>query len=907
MDGLRAQAECARIAFASLRSLQGQKDSPSTLPCLQLESGMSALIGKSLALGFDDVALRELRILKRRLEGSKTTLASQDRAASTSPWDDEEKLDPRTETLAGLLRFRNIEARGQLLSLFITTQLQVLNILALKRDACAIEAALQHLQFSTAHSPANLIQDQLELAVPGSEEKVARQLESLTKALLALCPIVSVEDDKSAAPGRVSPETIFQIQVLAFEVRSTWWQILGHQGNVDKDVVGPFTQCLMLYNNSSKSTKEKKYEVAKIALETTKVHIQKVKGFREDVLFLAYQLLADLAQGSSQYPIAIRWIRKAKECTSKSTLSRARLCNLSCRLASLELQLPVTDSTDKLITLLGDAAQCLAGDLQGEAAELDELLIAVASLRRSAFSLFQSSHRSSKAEELILQSALPHECSNIVLLCARFLIRYVGSGSSRDGHEKTALRLEQRKNLAARSAISTIESIVAMARLCAGSEAKTWNFLEKGLQDCVRLALSIATSSANGALAESEETRASSFLSISSAYWYRYQYLKRAQKDVKLCRECLLVSIGLLRDRPLYEKHAGALPLKLEKLGQLCEDIRDYEKAAESYEEALHVELDSDALRTAMGTAAVRSVPSQSELSSELLSLSRKLSAYMRAASKAIDLGSRRQTFFDAEWLSTSQRGDLLERQLISLLSNHSVHGPASTNYNTLNVVGISLLSIYEHTSFPVRRLRVTVRLLLSLLTSPGALRNELVNQLLEEPKDIATNPHSDIELGSFLPHLLSCRRLLIALREKTPNAKELESVINSWSNMVKENLDKGSLQTHVYDIADWLVQLELLGEYLDMQGLELYRVSALNIAVLVHEAMSSSQRSMLVSKLSELGLQHVRLGYSGLAGSVLHKAQRYLDGSDLNGNTKLKWNLAYAEYSLAGGDTKTS
>lgn len=909
MDGLRAQAECARIAFATLRSLQCQTDSVIALPYLQLESGMSALIGKLLALGFDDIALRELRILKRRLEASKAGSSGLGTMSSVNFSKEEESSDPKTETLAEMLRFRNTSAKGQLLALIITTQLQVLKILALRRDSSATENALQHLQFSLPHSPANLIRQQLASDVPGSQEKVARQLESLAQAFIALCPSVSsAEDDKPLASGNgLSPDTVFQIQLLAFQVRSTWWKISGHQTNIAKEIVDPFSRCLATYNRRSKLTKAEKYDVAKSALEIIKECIQNVKGFRQEILFSTYHLLADSAQESSYYSEAIDWIRKARDCARESALSRTQICCIKCRLASLEARSQDTNPSNELINSLRDAARSLEGDLHGDSAELDELLPAVACLRRSTFSVFQGSHRSSKAKQIPVQSPLTRECLNIVLLCARFLVRYIGRETSQGGHDKMTVRRDQRRRLAARFTSPAIESVVAMARLSAESEAETWSRLEPGLQDCITLASLITDSNTieNRAIGEDNQA-SSSHLSISNAYWYRYLYLKRGATDAKSCRECLLMSIELIRNQPLCEKLIGSLPLKLEKFGQLCEDMRDYKKAAQSYEEALHVELDSGLFRVAMEAAATQSVPSILGLDSELLPLARKLSAYPRAALKATNQGSRQRSFYDAKGLSASERGVLLEQQLIYLLSIMDVRGATLAAYDALNDIGTSLLSTYEPTKFPVRRLRVVVRLLRSLLTFPGALESSLIDQLLLEPMEAATDAHFDMGLLRFQPHLTTCRCLLIILRGKSPNIKDLESVIASWSNLVQGNVDWGSLQTQVYDVADWLVHLEMLGEYLDMQGLELYRVSALNITVKIHEAALSVQCSALVSKLSELGLQHVRLGYSGLAGSVLHKAQRHLEAPGLVGKVKLRWYLSYAEYALANGNLKT-
>lgn len=69
--GCLATVECARVAFASLRAVKGPNQPGQT--DFHLESGMSALVGKLLALGMHDQALKELRLLKRRFEASSNS------------------------------------------------------------------------------------------------------------------------------------------------------------------------------------------------------------------------------------------------------------------------------------------------------------------------------------------------------------------------------------------------------------------------------------------------------------------------------------------------------------------------------------------------------------------------------------------------------------------------------------------------------------------------------------------------------------------------------------------------------------------------------------------------------------------------------------------------------------------
>jgi hypothetical protein len=125
-SGHRSIAECARIAFSCLRTLQASKISGIDFPDLQLENGMSVLIGKLVSLGLDDLAIKELRVLKRRLdsaEGSKRSSASKGAVTANA------------QTLSDMLDFGKAQFTGAKLGLVITTQLQILRLIDLFPEA----------------------------------------------------------------------------------------------------------------------------------------------------------------------------------------------------------------------------------------------------------------------------------------------------------------------------------------------------------------------------------------------------------------------------------------------------------------------------------------------------------------------------------------------------------------------------------------------------------------------------------------------------------------------------------------------------------------------------------------------------------------------------------------------------
>lgn len=900
-DGIRAQAECARVAYATLRSMQGSNELPA-LPPLQLESGMSALITKLIALGFDDLAVKELRILRRRLENSGEPSTRAKPTVSEDLVSEGDKLDAKGETLPCMLKFRNIDAKGPLLALIIASQLHVLRILALRRDGLAIESCLQHLELDVAYSPAILIQKQIDSQSPESEARAARQLESLAQLLLALCPLSSSTNHSSivSPSNALPPETAFRVQVLALRIRYTWWNLSGHRSNVSLEMVGPFTRYLAAFHRKSRLGRNEKYGMAKSAFHVISICVQNVIGFQDEMFYDVYQSLATLAQDALEYSEAVRWVRKSSINAVQYGASRTQLCTLACRTATLHLRTANPIPDEEILKSLKDAASALAGDLQGGSAELDELLIVAACLRKSSFSVVQDSLRNLSTAI----SDIAEECRNVVLLCLKFMIRYVGNGSGPADNDKTLARREQRKRAAGQVAGPAVESVVAMARLAANASSATWETLEAGLRDCFELATRL-----DGA--EKEPTASqiinkqspSCFVSISNAYWYRFLRLKPGAVDARKLRECLRASIDILKDRSTSEKIQGSLPTKLERYGQIYENLHEYGKAADAYQEALSTQIESGLLEKATEAAATRPLPLVFESEGELGPFSRMLLAYPSAALKDDASGQRLILFCDPEGLCASERGTLLEQQFSAMVSVLLDIGCSATICKALSELAEDLLSLYTSKAYPVRRLRVVIRCLGLLLSSPGALNMDLQELLLQESNVEPTSTHFDTNLMNFLPHLTTSRKILVALHREGVSLEIMGTAVASWLQLVQEYPDWDALQTQVYDISDWLVQLELLAEHFEMHSLDMLRVSVLHLLVTIHEAATSVQCSVLILKLSALATQYSRLGYSGRAGIILQKAQRYLESSDITAATILRWHLSYAEHALMAGN----
>jgi separase len=130
-----ATVECARLAFAALRAAKGPLQADQT--DLQLETGMSTLIGKLLSLNMHDQALKEMRILKRRLDAAG--------ASEEGP-----------SSLAALLRYQG-SIPAPRVAIAVNCQLQVLKLAAATKRPSHIESLLPELRESHSSSPLNLL------------------------------------------------------------------------------------------------------------------------------------------------------------------------------------------------------------------------------------------------------------------------------------------------------------------------------------------------------------------------------------------------------------------------------------------------------------------------------------------------------------------------------------------------------------------------------------------------------------------------------------------------------------------------------------------------------------------------------------------------------------------------------
>ena len=908
--GLIAQAECARIAFTTLRTTHVPKALGLETPYLQLETGMSALIGKLIALGLDDLAVKELRILKGRLDIlSKSTPLENRGVKSSRSLSLAEEDSSKKETLSGLLRIQIVGASQPLIALVISSQLQALKLIASKANTRVTEAAIEHLLPSVPYSPANLIEAQIDRNLSVSRAKGAQQLASLSQLLLSLCPsISSADDDGGATLQSMSPLPTLQVQLLALEIRSKWWKLATHRGDVAKEILEPLARYLVCFRRRSKMGCEAKYNTIKAAFEAFCTHADIIacpeNPSLHKSLITLYQLLADVAQDSLLLDEALHWITNSSKISTSSGASPARTCALACRTAALQIRIG-RQPQDCLLSTLKGVARDLEGDLSGDSTDLDDLVLATSSLRRAATSILREAYTSLKPDEKMWSAEVVGQSSKILLHGVRFLVRYIGEDPG-EGSEKVMVRYLQRLKLVKEVSNPFIDSISVLARCSSASSVEDWEQIERGLQNCLRLAVTLDSSgSLRAPTIPKDDSNYSIFVLLSNAYWYRYLHLKQSSTNLKDLRRSLQASIDIVKTRSLAERIAANLPIKLEKCGLLHESARKFPEAADTYADALHVQVENGCLQVAAKAAAAKAVSMIFTSDSDQLLFGRLLIAYARATTRIDDKMSYRSLIFDNSTLPSSERGVLLEQQLIAVISIVRMQGVSERLRVAVQELLSSILKVYTKAEFPIRRYRVVNQGLHIQSTHPTTFDGGLLNQILDEhlvSSDIKSF-RFDLGLEKFASHLVASRDISLVLCADTPNMQSIEIRLAEWSRLLQEHHEWASLQTRVSDMSSWLGQLELLSDYLAMQGLDLTRLSVLQVLVSIYEAATTTNSNALILSLSALGSQYVRLGYPEKAGRVLQKAEQYVDTGGSASAVYVHWHLAYARYSLEIGN----
>lgn len=876
----RSTVECARLAFSALRALHSS--GKITLPELQLEAGMSSFVAKLINLGLHDQAVKELRVLKRRLDGSTSADSTRNTASANKP---------STTALAELLDFSKAKASGPAMSLIVTTQIQVLRILSAMKRPSYITEAVPVLRTSHHSSVINFL---LSMAKqPGADtSKLARQMETVSHTLLSLSPSVSSSQDEFATSSTlsVSPQTGFEIQGLGLESRLLWWKLAGHQGDLDKDIVAPLSRCLAACTRRAKgcpsvyrlcvTTINRVYELIPSSPSPTSTSAKSAQS-------TIYQLLATLARETGELADAVQWAGKLRDSVHSETESAAKSCSIAAQLLAFQLKLDPAKYLQE-DTLLKEVASGVQGSLRGDTTELDELLGNVNALRRASISILLGHVHDSKGKAIHPPPSTKERLEAFVVQCPRFCLRWLGKPPTPTSSTKDYLRYDQRRQLLLHSIHHTLDSAFVLAKTLLGERRLGWDVLETMLADSLMLLEYM------GELPLPEGST-SYHVKISHFYYMKYDFLRQERPgepaDSCSALKALRRSIDCVKSRPAKEREKAQLILKFERMAELCKSLGRSDEALGALQGIRDCLVDD-------GNLGVVAAALETQHPKVAWSLNNDVDVLCRTLASIAQLEAV-PTSWTAGFPEDQQAAALEHRLHFVLLASKDM-SKVTLSDPTVD----ALLRIYIPTKYPVRRLRSLLQLFTAAVGDHGLLptiRSIVADAVqLSEEDDFG----EDAPLARCLPHLKALFGSVTGLVDGFPDTQTLGQTLSVWRGMVDSHPTREGLEGCIGGVADLLAHLDSVAEFLRLQGRQSQADTVVRLAADISRVVEGPRPEQFVHSQTALAFHLVDAGSAEQATAIFDAAESFLRKSeDVPGHLSAELQLAYADFLITSGN----
>ncbi|KAI1333799.1 peptidase family C50-domain-containing protein [Xylariaceae sp. FL0016] len=867
-----ATIECARAAFATLRDLQSSGSV--TLPELQLELGMSSFISKLIALNLYDQAVKELRVLKRRLENMVLRKTGQkNNAASSDP-------SATPKTLSDLLDYPTVTEAGPLLGFIITSQLQALRILHGLKKSAHLEAVLPFLQQSNESSPLNLLVLNLKTAKPNGL-KCAKDLESLSQCILSLTPSVSAKDDALAQEPRLSPRpgVSLQAQALGLITRLQSWKVSGHKGDVDKDILLPLSKCLSAF--CRRSPPERRHEVLSSFLQIWDFIEQ--QGLRASTsskspLAAIYQILATSSRESGDLKEARKWVAKLRDLTDAKEDSAAKYCAVTAHLLALSLKETVEFDED-LVSQVLDGIQ---GPLSGSVTELDDLLVGISLLRKAATGIVTnlSSAISKSARQLF---------ETFMFQLPRFASRWLGKPPSSNSATKDFVRFEQRRELLSKHLHTLLDSVLMLTKVLLDAGRLSWDVMDPVLQDVLALLENMGDYRLSNARINPS---ASYHVKISHFYYQQHMLLRKVitKSTEAASLRALRRSIDSVKQRSDAEQSKSQLLAKWEKFAELCKASGRRDDASNTLRSIRDHLVRQDVVSTITANLAKQPIITSWRVNFEAELLSRTV----------VNLAKLDRRPNDWTWLlSGEDRVTALEHDFYFILTTDSKFRQELDIHNhTIK----SILDIFSPDDYPVRRLRTLLQLLVTNLDvreQVTTLRDEIEQTLASLSK---VGLGKDVELVRFIPHLRALAHCVMGLISGNLDTPQIRASLNDWKMILKNCASVQQLADKVDDPAQLLNSLQSLADLARTKGLQHLSTDIVELSTSLSGLAVDSGAELRISQEIASGLHYLSLGHSLKAEKALLSDKALSLLPELPREATANYHLSVAEYHLAIG-----
>lgn len=854
-------AECSRIAFSHLRS-----QSPDTGPSLQTLTGMAALAGRLIAHGLDNLASKELRILKKHIE-------SHGRKQKPVP-----SLEPalEKETIATLL-FVDVKAQSKdLLAILVVHQTSVLKLIANSKRPTMIESAIAYIDPENPLSPSAIILKSLDQGEP--KEKAVKQLESLTRTLLSFCPSPAVADDATAQDSKIfpSPDAVFKLQTFALVTRKQWWHLAGHIADLEKELHIPLSRFLDAYRRrSSNSSSSESYQSVHDLigrLLPLKKPIQ-VPTSSRSTHYSIFRSLSLLAQRSAQSADAQMFVDAMRSACAE--LDHDSFLKTSASMRSMTLQLESEEKPfSRLGSSLSDAKSHLKGG-KGSSEGLYNLISENTTLRRTAIKLLSRDYTvgalNARTEDMVFLCELLFFCAKSQLL----ILRQDDLSTSQSA-------------VTSKTTSQFIASSLMACKLLLRSAGQPSESLPSALVVCNNLADTTEDAKEN-----------STFVNISNVYWLYYQRLAsledtQPQNGMQYLRR----SVELLNDLPASEQETGFFAVKLERLAATLVSCNRFSEAAHVFSRAVDIRLTCGSLALLLKIAHNRPLHATIAGESELQPLLRNLRGFQQAALQQ----DKETCLYEDDSLDADAMAALLELQIPLFQQSLQSRSKRERVGQYLGNIFGRLLEIYSAEKNPLRRAFCCTSLLRMAKDHASIFDSTLVEQALDYQYS-NDEMFEDQGLERFGPYTDAALKLTQIFYQDQPSLSDIMGVYKVFASIVQSSQTWADLMEKVDDSNAFIMQLKIIETFMAYKGQDKSCLKILQLLMQIHERQQPQETSMSMATASLLATTYLRMGYSERASSVVLKAENVAGLHAVPTMDRIRFQLVKTQISLAAGD----
>lgn len=892
--GPRSLAECARVAFACLRSLQAAQIPSVNLPPLQLENGMSVLVGKLITLGLDDLAVKEVRLLRRRLELKDPT---------KKPLPTKINGSQPAQDLSQLLDFGTATFTGPKLALVISTQLQILRLMAFTKNT-SIDVSILNPQYPS--SPTSFLMSSV--TDEKSREKASKQLQTLSDILLSLCPSVATSEDALAVQPKLSvdPFIAYQVQSLALQTRLLSWSLLPRQANFAKDLFEPFLRCLSAYARrirrgaASKSTATV-FESLHALWEDKLVGEQPSE--LSQVFFDIYRLLSSLLQERGSVEEALCLALQLENHAGNSSLARQTFVVAK----QVTISLKATKRTPKEEELLMRLLDLLESPYTGGSSDIDDLMTEVSGARRTAIALLARATPTCSNEHKLTEG-MRQMCETLVFLCPRLCLRYLGKAPNSNAATKDVVRYEQRRLFIKKFGLHSLDSTLFLVKTLLNEGRLAWDLMDSKLQDCLALIDQVGSESEQPDTPGTVSTP-SSYVRISNLYYTHFLNERRNSSGVKDSQQLRILrrSIDCIRTRSPSEKKAALSTTKLERMAELYKSAGRYDELLQVFKTMRDDLVDEGVLSDIAAALASQPLRAAWEKDDEASMFARAVHTLLKIRIKYFDTETQNELLFDASW-STIETATMAEHLLSYLRAQTK---KTETILKLQSSMFKLLLDTYDSEQYPIRRLRVIIELMGTDVSELGEELQDFPDRMHDEmsivkDSNMKVGETEDSGLKPYWDYYKALAATTFELQQDQPDIEVLESNLTIWHKLQAPCRSLEALERQFEDIGGLVGHLETIASFLQVKGHDTLRITILDlISQLNAQLRDSMGDDKIVSNLVALGSQWLHLGYSGRAGLALDRAQTCSTNNGVSLTTILQFHLAYSEYLLEIGNAE--